>query len=1077
MKKGLMFSAVLCLLISLAIGARIVQGAAADEWAGKTKEELDEAFREELFKDELGYERLRAFFASYDKEPDEGYSRDLWEKNDRDFADIKNRRQRGLLAELDEEKIRALVGHGADVNMRDAAGKTLLMRALDMPSLFVFLLENGADVNAVISADAGSLTVETAPRHTNKLVSSDGTIEYEWDPGSSSPRRILGEECALTLLLQRREIYSRPVKNLDNNLFLEKARMLISHGADVNRLFAGKTPLMIVCELAWQLNESERGVAAEMIDCLLSGGADVNVKDGQGRTAIMYSFTNCLMSDSLNEPIIRKLIESGADVNIRDSGDTPLLYFAKTVTRPKTWYASRGQGWVEKKALGIADDIKIFIDAGADVNCADGGGVTPLMAFAENGCMLDAVRVLVEAGADVRARDARGKGVIPRAFSDEVDVDLDGLIYLIDAVNDKAFLTDGDGTSMLARNVKDGYYRKQGEFVFFNFGYLPAFFVERLLKFDWTQKEKDDALSGVTVWGSAFYFGKIVPLVKNGADINAYDANGMTLLMNAPRAASNDVTRLIGMGFDVNARGPGGGTILTMDSISRQTPEFISALLDGGADVSVSDGQGRTCLNVAHTAHCVRLLIDAGANPKTVDANGRTPLHDALPSDPEALTVLISAGVDVNKRDDSGKTALLSWMERGGNPDGIRLLLDAGAGAEDFGENSPLMLAVSYGKALNTPDGYIFPYSGYGLYARDFLKRGADPNAVFPGGDTPLLTLIKQPLSLPDWFLRRHNDVSGVFRASLSALSDYGADTDARDASGMTAWDYARERGEDPRKLEWLKEAARNVKIPDAAGRTRLMTAAAYGSAGQAAQLIGEGESVGAVDGLGWTALAYAAWSNTDPEIIRLLTDNGADVNVRDSLGKTPLMHAVWHNPNPKVVRALLDAGAKIGIRDRSGVTAVHIAIAHDASPEVIGILFGAGAELTDRNHLGGQMLRALSVATGNPETVRVLIGMGVPVDDRDDDGQTALMKSVSRNRNSAVTGALIECGADINARDNGGLSVLDFALKGDVEIYRLLVNAGVDLKTESAWWTPAEKGLMQQNPDQRLWNMPKYRW
>jgi ankyrin repeat protein len=991
---------------------------------------------------------------------------------------------------LDEEKIRTLVRHGADINMRDAVGKTLLMRALDTPSLFVFLVESGADVNAVISLEeviriidtsseryiigtspvvdtgsSGRYIVDIGPNFYDRLVSSDGTVELgsRWNRKSTVPSPIFEGESALTLLLQKKDRDLRSGANLDNNLILEEARMLIAHGADVNRLFAGKTPLMTVCEFAWQFKDNEREFASELIDCLIGGGADINVKDGRGRTAIMYALSNCLSSDSLNEPIIRKLIESGADVNVRDSGDTPLLYFAKTIMRPNAWFVTSGREWTEKKALGIAGNIKIFIEAGAAVNYADSDGVTPLMAFAENGCMLGVMRALVEAGADVRARDARGACAITRAFSDRIAVDLDGLIYLIDAVNDKAFLTNKDGTSTLARNMKEGYYRNRGEFVYFRRGYLPPFFVERMLKFDWTQKEKDDALSGAAFEGRELYFDKIEQLVKNGADINARDANGMTLLMNAPRATSDDVTRLIGMGLDVNAHGPGNGTILTMDSISRQTPGFISALLDGGADVSVSDDQGRTCLSVAHTAQCVRLLIDAGANPKVADANGRTPLHYALQFDPEALRILISAGADVNKRDNGGKTALLSWMEREGNPDGIRLLLDAGADIADFGENSPLMWPMSYGKA-------------YGPYAREFLERGADPNAVFPGGDTPLLTLIKQPLSLPSGGWSRI-DVSDVFRACLSALSDYGVDTDARDASGMTAWDYARERGEDPRKLEWLKEAAGNVKIPAARGRTRLMIAAADGSAKRVAQLIRDGEYAGAEDSLGWTALAHAAWSNTDPEVIRLLADNGADVNARDSLGKTPLMHAVRHNPNPEVARILLDAGAKIGLRDRSGMTAVHIAIARDASPEMIVMLFDAGAKLTDRNRLGGQMLRALSAATERPETIRALIGMGAPVDGRDDDGQTALMKSVSRNRNSAVTRALIECGADVNACDDGGLSVLDFALKGDTEIYRLLVDAGVDLAKESVWWTPAEKGLMQNNPDQKLWNTPRYRW
>ncbi|MDR1481613.1 MAG: ankyrin repeat domain-containing protein, partial [Synergistaceae bacterium] len=466
MKKCLMFSAVLCLLISLAIGVRITRGAETGEWTGKTKEELDAALWEELFKDEIDEERLRAFFASHAETPDSGDLRELSRKNTVDLALIKNRRRDGIQVELDEEKIRALVKHGADVNMRDATGKTPLMRALDTPSLFAFLLENGADVNAVISVDVGrgsrivetengSYIVDIAPSIPDRLVSSDGTIEYgsQWRRDSRYPNGALAEGSTLTLLLQKKDRGSRSGRNLDNNLILEETRILIGHGADVNRSFAGKTPLMILCELAWQLKDNERGFASELIDCLVSGGADVNLKDDQGRTAVMYALSNCLRSDSLNGPVIRKLIESGADINIRDSGDTPLLYFAKTVTRPNIWNASDGQEWIEKKALGIADNIKLFIEAGADVNRADGDGVTPLMAFAENGCMLDAVRVLVEAGADVRARDAWGKGVIPRDFSDEIAVDLDGLIYLIDAVNDKAFLADEDGSSMLACNI------------------------------------------------------------------------------------------------------------------------------------------------------------------------------------------------------------------------------------------------------------------------------------------------------------------------------------------------------------------------------------------------------------------------------------------------------------------------------------------------------------------------------------------------------------------------------------------------------------------------------------------------
>ncbi len=59
----------------------------------------------------------------------------------------------------------------------------------------------------------------------------------------------------------------------------------------------------------------------------------------------------------------------------------------------------------------------------------------------------------------------------------------------------------------------------------------------------------------------------------------------------------------------------------------------------------------------------------------------------------------------------------------------------------------------------------------------------------------------------------------------------------------------------------------------------------------------------------GSTPVLYAARTNENSEVIRVLLDAGADVNARTEGGQTPLMYAARGTWNPEVILVLLKAG------------------------------------------------------------------------------------------------------------------------------------------------------------------------
>jgi phosphate transport system substrate-binding protein len=187
----------------------------------------------------------------------------------------------------------------------------------------------------------------------------------------------------------------------------------------------------------------------------------------------------------------------------------------------------------------------------------------------------------------------------------------------------------------------------------------------------------------------------------------------------------------------------------------------------------------------------------------------------------------------------------------------------------------------------------------------------------------------------------------------ISLLLKNGADVNAEDFTGNTAWTFAAEFCHDPEVMSLLLEAGADVNAKSNddwthEGKMALMfVAESHSSPEVLSFLLKNGANVNAKTGRGNTALMFAARKGS-PEVVSLLLKNGADVNAKNNGGNTALTFAA----NPEVVSLLLESGADVNAKGNDGMTALIMAAFNDNS-EVVSLLLENGADTnTDVDNL-----------------------------------------------------------------------------------------------------------------------------
>jgi|SRR5882672_5701217 len=467
-----------------------------------------------------------------------------------------------------------------------------------------------------------------------------------------------------------------------------------------------------------------------------------------------------------------------------------------------------------------------------------------------------------------------------------------------------------------------------------------------------------------------------------------------------------------------------------IDAVKRHDRTAVSALLDRGADVKATEGDGATALHFAAEGDDLALidaLLLAGADVNAKTRFNVTPLELAAQNgDRAGIERLLAAGADVNAKSREGQTPLMT-AARTGKLDAVKALLERGATVDEiegFRGQTALMWAAG--------EGHVDVMTA-------LVDVGANVNARSKAGFTPLLFAVRDAQIGALRYLLDHganaNDLMGdgtsalnvavvnAFYEAASVLLDHGADPNLPDA-----------RASPLHTIAWLRKPGSTGDagvgdLPPAAPRpTGNVT-----SIDLVKKLLAHGANPNVrvdwpeikFDTVGGTTrnppsmvvgrhlltyngatAFYVAAKNGDAELMRVLAAGGADPNITSRFGITPLMVAAgldtWEGETP---------GPFTGVSETERLEAVKSALE-------LGNDINAAARFGDYKMIGEAQYTLLYY----PHNIAELLELGTG--DPRWSGSTALHGAILANQPSIVQ-YLVDHGANVDARTDLGWTPL----------------------------------------------------
>ncbi|PVD34056.1 hypothetical protein C0Q70_05318 [Pomacea canaliculata] len=268
----------------------------------------------------------------------------------------------------------------------------------------------------------------------------------------------------------------------------------------------------------------------------------------------------------------------------------------------------------------------------------------------------------------------------------------------------------------------------------------------------------------------------------------------------------------------------------------------IKDLLKLGVFVSLRDYKGATPLHRAKDSATLQILLDNSAMIDAEDSEGNTPLHvkcygeTGQPPELESIELLLSHGADPAKRNQrallpihccamQGQVEVMQLFQKHGLMDSIVTMLNNESGrsppsllhlaiANGFVECAEWLLNSGFRFKDKEPDILLrrilteqVKISEKAGAVRFLMENGADPNPVYPGGNSALhhAASLTGPVDVVEILLSFGADVdllndegdTSLFFAThannqLAAcvLINHGANVRQKNAQGLTAFDY-----------------------------------------------------------------------------------------------------------------------------------------------------------------------------------------------------------------------------------------------------------------------------------------------
>ena len=523
------------------------------------------------------------------------------------------------------ELIRFLINCGSDIKHKTNIEKrTSLHESIISAScsyeVIKVILESGSDVNAIDSENRTSLhlAIETMGNFSLdvvKLLLSNGADVNTADRFGQIP---------LHLACKKGDC--------------DTVKLLLDSGSDINR----STKLGML-----PLHYSLRYGNTDIVQNLLQRGSNVNcfALDLKEEIRVRSQLTSALFIaiSQKNYNIVKALIEHGADVNLRDEYGTSALHYATE----NSWTEGIGlllENRAEPNVIGgfhkgtaihivakrnLLDVLKMLVKYGADVNAIDHSGSTALHYAARIGAV-ETVKFLLQNSANVKAfTDSTWSTPLHLAAI----VNSPSTLRLL--IEHGADLDAADGRNKTALDLAAQFGLEEN--------------TRLLLK---SKCEKAD--ESRTRWPSSFAlhfaarhssFNILKMLIRQGYSVNAVDESGKTPLHYAAEfGCEANVCILLAHGGDVN-----GVTMCSRStplhlSARRNCPKALRLLIDSGANVMAIDGEGNTPLHCAAdtgSVVSVRVLMSSGGGNNKRNNYGLTPLDLAVARDRRSMEVEI----------------------------------------------------------------------------------------------------------------------------------------------------------------------------------------------------------------------------------------------------------------------------------------------------------------------------------------------------------------------------------------------------------------------------------------------------